>query len=86
MQNSNDHLTGTSSLKTIFIKNSFQHKHDQFVVAPVDKANKNAAFICRQFCNEVLIKEFGIDGISSNTDKRNLSSIAVQRTFSYWSI
>ena len=40
-QNNNNHTTETSSLKTAFLKNSLQHLHDQFVAAPVDKANEN---------------------------------------------
>ena len=37
IQNSNNHRTGFSSLKKTFIKNSFQHKDDQFVVSLIYK-------------------------------------------------
>ena len=47
--NSNNNPTGTSSIKTTFIKNSLQHIHDQVVVASIDKDNRYVAFICKCF-------------------------------------
>ena len=44
-----NHPTETSSLKTTFFKNRLQHIHDQFVNAPVDIANGNAAYIYKRF-------------------------------------
>ena len=72
-QNSTNHPTGTSSLKTAFIKNSVQHIYDQFVVTTTDKANENVAFICKHFYTEVLIKYLDIDpnGVSTNNDNIN---------------
>ena len=43
------------------IKNSLQHIHDQFVVAPIDRDNGHVAFICKHFYIELLIKKIGID-------------------------
>ena len=43
-QKSNKYPTGTSSQETTFIKKHFQRIRDQFVVAPIDKANENVAF------------------------------------------
>lgn len=48
----NNHSIRTFSLKITFIENSLQHIHDQFVVASVDRANRNVAFNS----NEMLIK------------------------------
>ena len=55
----NNRIIGTeiSLTKTKFIKNGLQHIHDQFEVAPIDKANENVAFICKRFHVEVLIKK-----------------------------
>lgn len=44
-----------------YLKNSLEKTHEQFVVAPIDKANGIVAFICKRFYTEVLMKEVGID-------------------------
>ena len=78
MHNSNNNTTGNSLLKTTFIKKS-QHIHYQFVVAPIDKANRNVAFICKRFYIEVLIEGLGIDtdGVSNNSDTYSMPDIYV---------
>ena len=80
--NSNNNTTGNSLLKTTFIKRS-QHKHYQFVVAPIDKANRNLAFICKRFYIEVLIEGLGIntDGVSNNSDTYSMPDIYVKLIF-----
>ena len=35
--------------------------HNQFVVTPTDKTNKNVALFCQRFYALVLIKELGLD-------------------------
>ena len=79
--NSNN-TTRNSLLKTTFIKRS-QHKHYQFVVAPIDKANRNVAFICKSFYIEVLIEVLGIDtdGVSNNSDTYSMPDIYVKLNF-----
>ena len=74
MQNSLNHPTGTSSLKTTFSENSPRNIHGQFVVAPNVKANRNAGFICKCFYIEVLIKELEIDpdNVSNNSGTYNM--------------
>ena len=74
MQNSINHPTGTSSLKTTFSENSPRNIHGQFVVAPTVKANRNVAFICRCFYIEVLIKELETDpdNVSNNSGTYNM--------------
>ena len=59
----NSHATESSSLKKPFLK------HDHFVVSPIDKANENAAFICKCLYIETLKKELeiGLDGVPSNS-------------------
>lgn len=57
VQNKIYHPTETSSFKTISVKISFQHIHDQFVAVPIDKVNGKIALICNRFYIEVLIKE-----------------------------
>ena len=52
-QNSDNHLTLTSSFKKASFKNSIQLIHDQLVVPPIDKANGRVAFICKHFYIEV---------------------------------
>ena len=78
MHNSNNNTTGKIILKTTFIKKS-QHIHYQFVVAPIDKANRNVAFICKRFYIEVLIEGLGIDtdGVSNNSDTYSMPDIYV---------
>ena len=78
MHNSNNNTTGNSLLKATFIKKS-QHIHYQFVVAPIDKANRNVAFICKRFYIEVLIEGLGIDtdGVSNNSDTYSMPDIYV---------
>ena len=44
-----------------YLKNSLEKTHEQFVVAPIHKANGTVAFICKRFYIEVLMKEVGID-------------------------
>ena len=51
----NNHSTGPFSLQATFIENSLQHICDQSVVAPIDKTNGKAAYICKHFCIKVLI-------------------------------
>ena len=82
MHNSNNNTTGDSLLKTTFIKKS-QHIHYQFVVAPIDKANRNVAFICKSFYIEVLIEVLGIDtdGVSNNSDTYSMPDIYVKLNF-----
>ena len=82
MHNSNNNTTGNSLLKTTFIKKS-QHIHYQFVVAPIDKANRNVAFICKSFYIEVLIEVLGIDtdGVSNNSDTYSMPDIYVKLNF-----
>ena len=42
--------------------------HRQFVIAPIDKASGNVAFICKRFYAEVLVRELGLrEGYSNNT-------------------
>ena len=72
MHNSNNNTTGNSLLKS-------EHIHYQFVVAPIDKANRNVAFICKRFYIEVLIEGLGIDadGVSNNSDTYSMPDIYV---------
>ena len=42
---------------------------NQFVVTPVNKADRNNAFICQQFYALVLIKEVGLDHNNAVTNK-----------------
>ena len=44
--NTNNRPKGTSLLKTNFLKNNLQHKHDVLAGAPIDKANGKFTFIC----------------------------------------
>ena len=53
VQNTKNHQTVTSLLKTTVLRNNLQHIHDQFVVALIDKANGNVAFVCEHFFVEV---------------------------------
>ena len=53
VQNSKNHQTVTSLLKTTVLRNNLQHIHDQFVIALIGKANGNVAFVCEHFSVEV---------------------------------
>ena len=53
VQNTKNHQTVTSLLKTTVLRNNLQHIHDQFVVALIDKANGNVTFVCEHFFVEV---------------------------------
>ena len=41
--------------------------HKNFVLAPIDKASGNVAVICKRFYAEVLVKELGLEGPTSDT-------------------
>ena len=56
MVQSNNDPTRFSSLKVTFIKNSLQHIHGKFVVAPINKVNGNVAFMYKNFHIQVQIK------------------------------
>ena len=43
--------------------------HNQFVVTPTDKTNKNVALFCQRFYALVLIKELGLDHKNIGTNK-----------------
>ena len=79
MHNSNNNTTGNSLLKS-------EHIHYQFVVAPIDKANRNVAFICKRFYIEVLIEGLGIDadGVSNNSDTYSMPGIYVNFFFFFF--
>ena len=59
-KNLKNHPTETSFIKTTFLRNNLQHIYDQSVVAPIEKANGNVAYICKRFYMKMLIKEPGI--------------------------
>ena len=48
-------------------KKCIKELHDRFVIAPIDKATGNVAFICKRFYASVLVNELGLAGQSSGT-------------------
>ena len=47
-------------------KQALKELHDHYVLAPIDKASNNIAFICKRFYAMVLIKKLGLDSNSGN--------------------
>ena len=45
--------------------------HDKYVVVPADKAANNVVFVCKSYYYECLIKELGIESVSSNPTYKN---------------
>ena len=60
----------TPLLKKTVLQSNFQHIRDQFVVAPIDKANGHLASGCKRVYIEVLMNELEIvpDDMVSNSD------------------
>ena len=54
-------------LKDMTVKTALADLHTNFVLAPIDKAANNVAFICKKFYAETLLKEFGVVGNNSRT-------------------
>ena len=55
-------------------KNALSELHENFVVAPIDKATGNVAIICKRFYAKVLVDELGLKENRSSTYKKINSS------------
>ena len=44
-------------LKDQYCRRSLEELHEKYVIAPIDKATSNVAFICKRFYAQVLVKE-----------------------------
>ena len=49
-------------LRTPSCLTALEDLHQQFVIAPIDKASGNVSFICKRFYADVLAKELGLVG------------------------
>ena len=49
-------------LKDQYCRRSLEELHEKYVIAPIDKATGNVAFICKRFYAQVVVKELGLDG------------------------
>ena len=58
-------------------KNHHQFNHYEFAIIPIDEANDNVAFICRQFYALLLLKELGLE---QNRTSINQIYIQVNKT------
>ena len=67
LKNKFKHNTVKPFLKDTAVKTALSDLHNNFVLAPIDKAANNVSFICKRFYAETLLKEFGIIGNSSKT-------------------
>ena len=49
------------------VTNYLNELQEKYVMVPIDKADSNIAFICKRYYVEVLTKELGLGGNSTNT-------------------
>ena len=54
-------------LKNSTVRTALNDLHNNFVLAPIDKAANNVSFICKRFYAETLLKEFGVLDNNSRT-------------------
>ena len=53
--------THSSSFPDLHVRKALQDLHNNFVINTIDKANGNAAVICKRFYALALIKELGLN-------------------------
>ena len=53
--------TNQKILRDNVVLNELKNLQNQFVIAPIDKADNNAAFICKRFYIETIVKELGLE-------------------------
>ena len=56
------------------VKNDLEELHQNFVVAPIDKATGNIAFICKRFYASVIVEELGLRDASSSSTYKNITN------------
>ena len=73
-----------SSVKSIFseheVKNTMFSLKEDFVIAAIDKARNNVAFICQHFYTLTIIKELNLDCHLSNQDDNNTYTFTNNKT------
>ena len=70
----------SEKLRDPFLKKSLCELHDKYVIAPIDKATGNVAFICKRFYAEVLIKELGLDKLQTDSGTyKSIDNINIDR-------
>ena len=57
----------SKTLSNIDVKAHLNDLQEKYVMVPIDKADSNIAFICKRYYIEVLAKELGLIGSTSNT-------------------
>ena len=57
----------SKTLSNIDVKAHLNDLQEKYVMVPIDKADSNVAFICKRYYIEVLAKELGLIGSTSNT-------------------
>ena len=62
-------------LKTDNCLKALEDLHQQFVIAPIDKASGNVSFICKRFYADVLAKELGLIGSGGCTTYERIDRI-----------
>ena len=66
-------------LKNIECKKSLKELQNHYVIAPIDKASNNIAFICKRFYAMVLVKELGLDSTNGNETYVSLNEASKER-------
>ena len=67
LKNRNQQLETKQVFQNPSSKKCIAELHDKFVIAPIDKATGNVAFICQRFYATVLVNELGLADQSSGT-------------------